>query len=247
MDERRLTFIVVPHGDLETKTFEISYRKLRWLIAAAVVLAATLTVMVGLWWYIALKAAEARSLERENASLRQERVKVDSLAALLSDVEGQYQRVRELLGANAAVEGQSPTLPALPGTAGTTAGSPPIDSWPLVQRGYITREFPADGSHPGLDIAVPASTFIRAAGAGTISSAGTDSVYGKYLLINHGGGIETLYGHASRLLVSPGDQVKRQQLIALSGSTGKSTAPHLHFEVRLNGTPVDPRRYVRQP
>jgi murein DD-endopeptidase MepM/ murein hydrolase activator NlpD len=59
--------------------------------------------------------------------------------------------------------------------------------------------------------------------------------------------LETLYGHAARLLVTQGSRVKRQQIIALSGSSGQSTAPHLHFEVRRNGTPIDPYQYVKQP
>jgi murein DD-endopeptidase MepM/ murein hydrolase activator NlpD len=66
-------------------------------------------------------------------------------------------------------------------------------------------------------------------------------------VIDHGTGLETLYGHAARLLVSQGTRVKRLQIIALSGSSGQSTAPHLHFEVRRNGKPVDPYEYVKQP
>jgi murein DD-endopeptidase MepM/ murein hydrolase activator NlpD len=91
------------------------------------------------------------------------------------------------------------------------------------------------------------SSYIRASGPGVVTKAGTDAVYGEFVLIDHGSGLETLYGHASRLLVKPGDRVNRHEVIALSGSSGQSSAPHLHFEVRLDGKPVDPLTYVRQP
>jgi murein DD-endopeptidase MepM/ murein hydrolase activator NlpD len=80
-----------------------------------------------------------------------------------------------------------------------------------------------------------------------VRDAGTDDVYGNYILIDHGDGLESMYGHASRLFVRAGDRVERNEVIALSGSTGRSTAPHLHFEVRKDGEPVDPLTYVTQP
>ncbi len=94
---------------------------------------------------------------------------------------------------------------------------------------------------------MPADSYIRAAGSGTVRDAGVDEVYGRYVLIDHGGGLESMYGHASRVFVVPGDRVEQNEVIALSGSTGRSTAPHLHFEVRRDGEAVDPLAYVRQP
>ena len=127
------------------------------------------------------------------------------------------------------------------------AGRP--TAWPLTRSGFITqfRQDTAGGNHPGLDIAVPNDTYIGAAGAGTVKDAGVDAVYGRYILLEHGDGLETMYGHASRVFVQPGDRVERNEVIALSGSTGRSTAPHLHFEIRKDGSAVDPLAYVRQP
>lgn len=253
-DDRRLTFIVVPHGDLETKTVEIPYRHLKVILVLLGVIVLALAIMVGMWWSVAMKAARANELERQLESLEKERAKVDSLAHVLADVEAQYQRVREMLGADAPAAGKQPLLPELPkGTPPDDNGdgvsdSAAPDAWPLTERGFVTRGLTRTNSpHPGIDIAVPQNSYIRASGPGVVTSAGEDSVYGKFIIIQHGGGIETVYGHASRLLVSKGTKVKRLQVIALSGSTGKSTAPHLHFEVRKNGTPVDPYQYVRQP
>ena len=104
-----------------------------------------------------------------------------------------------------------------------------------------------DGEHPGLDIAVPSQSYIRAAGAGTIEEAGTDPVYGNFVTVDHGEGYLTLYAHASEILVQAGQRVRRNEVIALTGSTGRSTAPHLHFEIRLDGETVDPLTLVDPP
>jgi murein DD-endopeptidase MepM/ murein hydrolase activator NlpD len=99
--------------------------------------------------------------------------------------------------------------------------------------------------HSGVDIGAPAGTPIYAAADGIVVTAGWTGGYGKAVIIDHGNGIATLYGHSSALYVSPGQPVKRGQLIAATGSTGFSTGPHLHFEVRVNGTPVDPLAYLQ--
>ena len=98
--------------------------------------------------------------------------------------------------------------------------------------------------HTGLDIGAPTNTTIVASNAGTVIKAGWNNSYGYMVMIDHGGGIVTLYAHNSSLLVKQGDVVYKGQAISKSGSTGNSTGPHLHFEVRVNGQYVDPRNYV---
>jgi hypothetical protein len=113
--------------------------------------------------------------------------------------------------------------------------------WPVV--GYITQDFWA--GHHALDIGIPTGSPVYASDGGYVTFAGwTDVGYGWLVRINHGNGFETLYAHNSQLLVSAGEAVVRGQLIALSGSTGHSTGPHCHFEIRLNGVPVNPRLYL---
>jgi murein DD-endopeptidase MepM/ murein hydrolase activator NlpD len=102
-----------------------------------------------------------------------------------------------------------------------------------------TREY-----HTGLDIGAANKSNILAADGGTVIIAGTLGGYGNAIIINHGNNRTTLYGHTSQLLVSVGDKVAKGQVIAKVGSTGYSTGPHLHFEVRENGTPVNPLNYV---
>lgn len=98
--------------------------------------------------------------------------------------------------------------------------------------------------HTGLDIGCPSNTTIVAANAGTVIKAAWNNSYGYMVMIDHGGGIVTLYAHNNTLLVKTGDVVARGQAIAKSGSTGDSTGPHLHFEVRVNGNYVNPQNYV---
>ena len=224
------------------------------LVVVAFAVFVSLGLMVGFWFNIASKAARAKELENQLVKLEGERAKVDSLAHVLAEVETQYERVRQMLGADAPSVGKKPLLPDLPkavfrdddGDGVADMAAP--DAWPLTERGFVTRGLTkSNAPHAGLDIAVPQNSYIRASGPGLVKTAGEDSIYGKFIVIDHGSGLETLYGHASRLLVTKGSRVKRQQIIALSGSSGQSTAPHLHFEVRRNGTPIDPYEYVKQP
>ncbi len=87
---------------------------------------------------------------------------------------------------------------------------------------------------------------IYSAADGTVKSAGSEGGYGRAVRIVHGDGTVTVYGHMSRLLVSAGDRVSAGQQIGKEGNTGQSTGPHLHFEVRVNGTPIDPLSWLRK-
>ncbi|HEY3299203.1 MAG TPA: M23 family metallopeptidase [Methylophilaceae bacterium] len=98
--------------------------------------------------------------------------------------------------------------------------------------------------HEGLDFPAQIGTPIYAAASGIVTTAELTPDYGKIIKIDHGSGVETRYAHASRLLVTVGERVEKGQLIAEVGSTGRSTGAHLHFEVRLNGDPLDPRKYL---
>ena len=125
--------------------------------------------------------------------------------------------------------------------------------WPAPQYTRISSEFggrthPVSGEykyHSGMDLAAPGGSPILAAASGKVIIAGnTGNGYGNYVVIDHGGGITTLYGHCSKLLVKKGQSVSRGQQIAKVGSTGLSTGNHLHFEVRVKGACVNPRKYI---
>ena len=98
--------------------------------------------------------------------------------------------------------------------------------------------------HEGLDIAGSVGTPIHAPANATVIYAGKKSGYGSIVILDHGYGLETWYGHTSKILVKPGQLVRRGQSIALIGNSGHSTGPHLHYEVRVHGIPVDPLAYI---
>jgi murein DD-endopeptidase MepM/ murein hydrolase activator NlpD len=252
MDDRRMTFIVVPHAgtrDLTTRTYELSYRTLRrWGVAGAVVLV-VLAAMAASWFYLFAQLARAEILERRVGELEHQVAQTNELRRALEQIEAQKRQIDAILS-----EGME-------GARDSARSAPPEDTasdstqalllprgWPLADRGFVTQEpmLPSSG-HTGLDVAVRAGTRILASAEGVVEAAGEDSVYGRYVRIAHVGGYETLYGHASRVLVKAHQRVQERQPIALSGSTGVSTAPHLHFEVRKDGVPVDPRTLVLTP
>ena len=116
-----------------------------------------------------------------------------------------------------------------------------------VSSQFGTRHDPFTGRlarHTGLDIPAPYGAPILASGGGRVVFSGRRGAYGQAVVIDHGDGLATLYGHASKLLVKAGDVVLPQQKIALVGSTGRSTGPHLHFEVIRDGNRVEPRHYL---
>ncbi len=135
---------------------------------------------------------------------------------------------------------------ARPTEAAVQASGAPAFRWPVegvVSKGFQVNTTPAR-EHHGVDIAAPHGTPVLAAAPGVVASVGIDSVFGYMVVIDHGGRLQSLYGHNSRIMVGMGDSVRAGQEIAKVGSTGESTAPHVHFEIRRGGRPVDPRRLV---
>lgn len=128
------------------------------------------------------------------------------------------------------------------------AATPSI--WPArgaVTSGFGWRNSPlGDGGemHPGIDIASNVGTPVVATADGLVVQSGPSGGYGNMVQVDHGNGLVTVYGHNSQLAASVGQTVKKGQIIAYAGSTGKSTGPHVHYEVRENGTAVDPWRYL---
>lgn len=127
----------------------------------------------------------------------------------------------------------------------TTPSISPTLGWVSSSFGSRLSPFTGDLSqHRGLDIAADMGTPIRAPASGLVTAASMDPGYGKFVTIDHGHGIVTRYGHCSQLYVKAGQRVRRGDVIGAVGSTGRSTGPHLHYEVRLQGVPVNPERYI---
>lgn len=147
-----------------------------------------------------------------------------------------------------------PVLPGL-GRAGEVAVDRAADllaprafAWPISDFRY-SRGFHAARrgrpAHNGIDLSAPRGTPIRVVAPGRVVEAGpSGSGYGRWIVVDHGGGVRTIYAHCSRLRVEPGDWVERGAVVGEVGATGNATGSHLHFEIRVNGTPVDPAPYL---
>ncbi len=124
----------------------------------------------------------------------------------------------------------------------------PIAGW--LSSGFGNRSDPFTGQpdfHAGLDISADKGTPVRATADGVIETAGYNGNYGNSILISHGFGIETRFGHLSAYAVGVGQHIKRGDIIGYVGSTGRATAPHLHYEILLNGSPINPLRLLARP
>jgi murein DD-endopeptidase MepM/ murein hydrolase activator NlpD len=268
MTTRGVTIVVHADGDLESR----QYRLPRWAVVAGKWGAVTIAVLIVLFFAFAgpitRSAARVPGLEREISRLRVENSRVQQLASALNRAEANYQELRQILGAKAPPTTRSggtvarsadltismravPVRAAFPGAASRYETGPSIPShWPLENRGFVTRGQALSGvpdeTHAGLDIAVPVGTPVRAAGGGTVAAAGYDADYGLFVLLRHPSGYETMYGHTSRLLAAEGDAVQAGQVIGLSGNSGRSTAPHLHFEIRRDNKSVDPLDLLKE-
>ncbi len=135
------------------------------------------------------------------------------------------------------------TTEPLPAVAAARHGEPPL-AWPL--KGVLYGRYGVrDGRrHDGIDIAAPQGTAVAAAADGTVIYAGEQAGYGAIAIVRHEGGLVTLYAHASRLLVREGDHVRRGEPVARVGETGRTTGPHLHFEVRDGTRPKNPLLFL---
>ncbi len=165
--------------------------------------------------------------------------------------EGQGIGLRRELETALARHGEPAPLPIAPLEirhplpAHDRASAPPS----RVTSGFGLRIDPIDGTtrrHDGLDIGLPAGTPIHAERSGVVSFAGERGGYGNVVILNHGDGLETRYAHCASLNVRAGDQVAEGEVVGTVGSTGRSTGPHLHFEVRQDGEPVDPTAFLEK-
>lgn len=261
---RHITIVVHQDGALQSR----SYRYPRWLVKTvlgiAIALGALLLLALALYLPIVAQAARVPGLVRTVERLEAENRKIVELVAALDSAERRYDRIRTMLGADivpdpvrlGATLPVAPTIRARVATAGNPYESGPSvpTHWPLDESGYVTRgqalgttsTNTRDEAHPGVDVAVPIGVPVRASGGGTVLQAGDDPEYGTFVLVEHPDGYQTKYGHLSRTTVTAGQTVDAGIVIGLSGNTGRSSAPHLHFEIRRGSEPIDPRTMLKE-
>lgn len=189
--------------------------------------------------------AEVAKVESLRADVAREAESAEALVASLSTDIAHFEEHKEGLEADAAALEQEL---AARGSEGDRPSGPLARPVPgSVSSGFGYRVHPIFGTrrmHTGWDMGAGSGSPISAAGDGVVISAGVRGGYGNAVVIDHGGGLATLYAHQSSMAVSAGEQVSQGQVIGYIGCTGYCTGPHLHFEVRVNGAPVDPSGYV---
>jgi murein DD-endopeptidase MepM/ murein hydrolase activator NlpD len=222
--------------------------------------AVLLLLLVVLYGPMLRAAARVPGMERELSRLQAENARVRELSAALDSVESRYAQVRQMMGGEIVRDPLTITssLPVAPPIRARLASAPaPLvpglglpQYWPLDEAGYITRgQVKAGGrdeAHPGIDIAVSVGSLVRASGGAVVKQAGEDPEYGHFVLLDHSDEYQTMYGHLSRIIVTANATVAPGEVIGLSGNSGRSTAPHLHFEIRQRGLSLDPQTMVKE-
>ncbi len=213
-------------------------------------------------------AQKKRQTEQQEAALAAEVTRIEGLSAthivkktelstqigakeLVISQIGEDQKIWEEAAAEyersaAIIQAQLNAMQSA-GSGSPASGSPSVSGFIWPANGSLTSNFgPRWGRmHSGIDIAAPYGAPVWAAKAGRVAIASWYGGYGNLVVIDHGGGVTTWYGHNSSFAVSVGQQVSQGQVIAGCGSTGNSTGPHVHFEIRINGSPVNPLSYLR--
>lgn len=257
---RDITIVIQRDGTAQSRTVRVR----RWVLRLGTLAASIILIGFGLvavlYFPIVRAAARVPGLERQVARLEADNARVRELSAALDSVEQRYLQVRQMIGGDIVRDplAFASPLPLAPAVFARIPGAMPARDpgpsaprgWPLDEPGYVTRgqigTGGSDEAHPGLDIAVPTGTIVRASGGATVNQVGEDPEYGLFVLLDHPEGYQSMYGHLSRILVSGGNVVARAEAIGLSGNSGRSSAPHLHFEIRQGGSALDPRTMVKQ-
>lgn len=207
-----------------------------------------------------LMAGKQSEIQSLSAELGDTKNKLAQLEAAAAEAERKQKEAAEAAAAakkaQAAVASAKKNTASVGSSSGGSAGASVISGNGTFVHpcpaGYVSSTFGyrtqpiagASTNHKGIDFAAPTGTPIYAAAAGTVISAGYAGNAGNLLVINHGNGLLTYYMHCSKIYVSAGQTVSRGQNVAAVGTTGNSTGPHLHFQVMLNGTPVNPANYL---
>ena len=273
-EKKAFTVIIVPEDISKTYTFRVRRGLLYVFAAICLFFLGSYAYIAIVHQKAFSKARKADRLEAENAILRAQTQRVAELESELTGLQKVRQQLYALAGlegdegpsgGSISVSDQSILLtdeemnqptsevlragfidPLLKDTAHVVTSRTP-SFWPV--RGWVTAEFNEilpgrEKKHTGIDIAGPQGTAILSAASGNVTLAEWDKNLGLVVIVDHQNGLSTLYGHCSEILVKVGDFVTQGQIIAHLGSTGQSSAPHLHFEIRKDDLPLDPRTYL---
>jgi len=249
-NSKYVTIMLVPDGT-EPRS---GWRMRQWLLKAIVISMIALIVVIVLFFIfygqVLSRAAMTERVQAENHDLKRYYYKVQLLEQNLHQAREVVTRMTNLAGINfefPELPDDSTLFAELARTGGAVVTRPSTLDWTLPAglpiQGFVTQKFNLDDPdryHPGVDIACAVGTPVLATGSGVVQHISYDSTYGNMVVLRHNDSVTTVYAHNDRILVKPGQKVRVGGRLAESGNSGKSTAPHLHYEVRINGEPIDP-------
>ena len=274
MAKRYVNFFIVPEGKPKSLKFKLSFFVTRVIVGILGFLLVFIVVLSILHGKLLYEVIAGKSLKQENERLKRYNAKVVQLEKELSGYKRFVQRVAQLAGVEYPQSESQVQLAYHPESRDleeretvlsltekeeekiSSPNSISIQPETLVYipmgrpiEGWITRGFSMDiygfgGEHPGVDFAAKIGTEVKATADGKIVFVGWDDIYGNLVGIDHQNGYVTYYGHNSKILVNVGGTIRQGEVIALSGNTGRSSAPHLHYEIRKNDVPIDPESFL---
>ena len=245
-----VTVMLVPDGTEPRTGWRVRRWVLRTLVISLVALLVGIVLFFSFYGQVLRRAAITEQVVKENDDLKRYYYKVQLLEQQLRQAREIVVRMTKLAG----IDFEFPEMPddsalfaAVDQTEGAVIGRPSALDWSLPAglpiQGFITQDFETTDSsryHPGVDIACAVGTPVLATGSGMVERVTFDSTYGHLVVIRHNDSVSTVYGHNNQILVQEGASVLVGSRIALSGNSGRSTAPHLHYELRVNGEPINP-------
>ncbi len=243
--KKGLSVVISATDSANARHYFLSTQQLRLIAAGLAVVVLLIAFAVVNYARVSYKALEAVALKRRNQEIEKEFAKLQEFKRQLEVAENHNQKIKVMLGIEKtplAVQpqenngAQNQVTP--PDSAAPAENIPSI----LPTMGQISKSFGAD--HEGIDIAAPLFAPVLCAANGTVRAAGWDSIYGNYLIVEHSKNYATFYGHLHSAAVKTGDVIAGGKIIGTIGSSGKSTSPHLHYEVRFQGKAVDPMAYL---
>jgi len=240
-----ISVVVTPTSSQNSRHFFFSNNQLKLILAGLIILVAAVVLAAVSYARVSYKALEAVSLKRRNQEIEKEFAKIMEIKRQLELAETETQKIKIMLGVEKTPIAVQPNLNNInqnvtaPGDS--TAPSENIPST-LPTMGQISKKYGPD--HEGVDIAAPLFAPVLAAAGGSVKATGWDSVYGNYIVIEHSKNYSTFYGHLNSVAPKTGESVTAGKIIGTVGSSGKSTSPHLHYEVRFQGKAIDPMAYL---
>ncbi|HDT12220.1 MAG TPA: M23 family metallopeptidase [Candidatus Marinimicrobia bacterium] len=249
-NKKKYTICLIPSDHGPQKMFEVNARVLRFLMILSVFI---LILIIASYIFLIPRASRYENLHREVTELESDRARYIQMVEDFRKMQSMYQYVRRLLGVDMITSMDSLSTDTL--TVPTHSIRKDViilDNVPSVPpvKGLITQRFDSGvpelftESHKGIDIACREGTPVHAAASGWVVFSGWTLGLGNTIIISHGSGYVTVYGHNSINLVRNRQSVERGQRIALSGNSGYSSGPHLHFEILRNGQALDPSLYI---